>query len=219
MEGDPAEGGSFVDALADLKRQGCALLVRGPPRSGALLCDHLLGADRAGRRRLVLDTGDGRRHADREADESFVRVDVPRGDLRGGTVASAAGAGAPDEAVPAVDVDRLTDRVDEAVSTLGGDGLAPGELRVCGGDLAQLEAIGRPDAAGRFLRHLTARVRDVGGLVHVHMPAGASADASLSPLFDVLVEHRDGSDDEGPQQRWQLRAAGIETDWLPLERD
>ncbi len=219
MDGDPAEGGSFVDALADLKQQGCALLVRGPSDSGELLCEQLLGADEAGRRRLVLETGDDRRDAHGEPDGTFVRIDVPRGDLRGGAVATAAGSSSPDAVASSIDLDALAGRVDEAVSVLGGDGIAPGELRVCGGDLARLEAAGGPEATGRFLRRLTERVLEVGGLVHVHMPAGGSADASLSPLFDVLVEHRDGGEDEAPRQRWQLRAAGIETDWLPLGSD
>lgn len=94
------------------------------------------------------------------------------------------------------------------------DGLAPAELRLCFDSLAPLVRDYEGRDVRRFLLGVTEAVKRVDGMGHYHLPAdyGSEAVASVSPLFDAVVEVRPG--DGGAEQRWRID--DITTDWLPL---
>ena len=219
MTGDATEGGTFAQALAALKRRGATVLVRGGASADDPVCTSLLGDDAAGRRRLLLEPAGGPRRVAGPAGEDALRVTLPAVGRRSAaamaTSSAAGGAAArPSDPTPG-ELVRLASAVREAVETLGGDDLAAGQLRVCGGDLDPLvEGFGTA-AVRRYLHLVATRVVDVGGLAHFHLPVGAAAEPSLGPLFDVHVDVRRRLDGER-EQRWRLRESGLETGWLPL---
>lgn len=219
MEGGPAEGRTFAQALAALKSRGATVLVRAASTVGEPVCESLLGDDAAGRRRLLLEGDGSRRHVGRPSGDGVIRVPVPDAGRRAASAVAAAGAaGGPATATTApapADLVRLASSVREGIETLGGDDLDPGQLRVCGGDLAPLVTEFGPAAVRRFLHLVAARAVDVGGLAHFHLPDGTAVEPSLLPLFDVCIDVRRRPDGV-PEQRWWLRDSAHETGWLPL---
>lgn len=219
MEGERAEGGTFAQALAALKRRGGTVLVRAASTVDDPVCESLLGDDAAGRRRLLLEGDRDRRHAGRPPAGGVVRVAVPDGGRRAASTVAAAGApGRPAVATttPApADLVGLVSSVREGIETLGGEDLEPGQLRVCGGDLVPLLTEFGLVAVRRYLRLVAARVVDVGGLAHFHLPDTTGVEPSILPPFDVHIDVRRRPDGVR-EQRWRLRDSGHETDWLPL---
>lgn len=94
------------------------------------------------------------------------------------------------------------------------DHLSPAELRLCFDSLTPLVTDYEDRNVRRFLLGLTETVDRVGGMAHYHLPADYDSDAvaSVSPLFDAVVEVQRTAD--GVEQRWHLD--DITTDWLPL---
>lgn len=222
MEGDTAEGGTFADELASLKRRGATALVSAGSAVDGPVCTSLLGDDAAGRRRLLLEPIGAGRHVRDVDGEHTVRLDVPTASRRVSSTVTAAGAAGGPTAGPAgpspADLAGLTTRVREAIESLGGDDLEPGQLRVCGGDLDPLVASFGTLAVRRYLQLTAATVMDVGGLAHFHLPADSGVEPTLRSLFDIVVDvrRRPGGERE---QRWRLRDSGLETGWLPLVVD
>ncbi|MFC7177601.1 DUF7504 family protein [Halosegnis marinus] len=110
--------------------------------------------------------------------------------------------------------DAVAGLVDDAERAAGG--LAPAQFRLCVDSLRPLVEEYDERELFRFLHAVTADVRAARGMAHYHLPLGYDAETArtLAPLFDAVVEVRDG--DSGPRQRWHLDDAGVGTEWLPL---
>lgn len=94
--------------------------------------------------------------------------------------------------------------------------LAPAELRLCFDSVTPLLRDHKSENVFRLLHMVTSRVREVDGMGHFHLPLERDSDYVhlLEPLFDAIVEVRDGED--GLEQRWDLRDRGTDTGWIPL---
>ncbi|QSG02602.1 DUF7504 family protein [Natranaeroarchaeum sulfidigenes] len=188
---------TFSQELAELKQNGCNLLLVGDGSVHSSVCRHLLGDDR---RRLfvftegkrvcacdpeTLDGGDGR----------TVRVDDEERSLTeiGSEVVT--------------EIDLLASRV---------DGLSPGELRLCFDSLGPLFVEHDPEQLFRLLHLVSASVRRSDGIGHYHLRVDRKSDHVnlIEPLFDVLVEVR--RNDGIAEQRWHLLGKDVSSDWLPL---
>lgn len=213
---DP-EAAAFADALEDLKRRGCMLLVASEDRSAAsAACERLLGESESarGRGRLFVRAGGAGASADLVGRGDEARVVRYRADARSVTASqSGSGAGpAPPDQTVAGDLADLHEAIEEATAALE-NGYEPGHLRVCLDGLDALVADHDRDAVFRFLHVLSATVRERRAMFHVHLPAAYDDPTvrTLAPLFDAVIEAR-----AGPQQRWHLRDPEITTEWLPL---
>ena len=184
---------AFAGELETLKRRGCAILVVGPD-AGMTRCETLLGDDSQDRERLVVDA-------------PMVCAGVS--DVRSATAASATPDDAPSPGE--TDLDTVADELLERIDRL--DGLDPGELRVCLGDIGVLESDGAGDLTA-VLRRVTERIREVSGMGHAHLPDTSPLRAEVEPLFAVTVETRPVPG--GRQQRWLLHEAGLDSGWLPV---
>jgi len=102
----------------------------------------------------------------------------------------------------------------ERVDRLAADGLAPGQLRACFGDLAVLGS-GRGEELAAFLAAVIERVREASGMGHGHLPDTSPLRTEIEPLFDVTVEVRPVPG--GRQQRWLLHEAGLDSGWIAVE--
>lgn len=228
---------TLTQVLSGLKRRGSTLLLAGPPQRGAVstACRRLLG-DRSGtRRRLFVLTGDS--VADHHGVEALSGPEREAAQVvsYATRTRSAAAAAAPDDATPdgpGIDAELPTGvptrsvegglgdllaAVADAAAELDdqADGLEPSELRVCLDSLDSLLATHDEEAVFRFLHLLSGIVRDHRAMCHVHLPAEVEsrAVALLEPTCDAVVEVRDVG---GPQQRWHVPDAELETDWLLL---
>ncbi len=204
------EAGVFADTLAELKRHGSLLLLTGVDgESRRAACQRLLGDAGAGpRKRLFVGigteptppgpsaAGDARRIRYRTPTRSAAAANAGTGpDVR--TV----GGGLPD----------LKRAIDEEVRAFAG--AEPGTVRLCLREGDSLLAAHDEEAVFRFLHGLGGTARDAAAMAHVHLAAPADSDAvrTLVPLFDAVIETR-----EGGQQRWHLREPELTTDWLSL---
>lgn len=204
---------AFADALNDLKRRGCMLLVVGTGGNLAAVCEKLRGDDGDERRRLYVRTGG--RSARPETD-----VGVPSRTIRYGTdtrsaaaTSTDAGAGAPDRVVDS-ELPDLQSAIDEAVAALEPDaGYDAAELRVCVDAADALLSRHADERVFQLLHALSGRMRETGGMCHVHLPVAYDDEhvALLGPLFDAIVEVRHGT-----EQRWHLSDPEMTTDWVPL---
>lgn len=240
-EGTGSHHDDFVDALADVKADGCSLLVVGrvPEDASTKACRRMLGDANVARRERLLVFADATREA--AADR------LPRshcgGDHSGGGTPSAtvidygatarsAAAASPGKAGPGdatgVDDGVTVHRVrDEDLGDLGTtvsrtiDGLVPvdpedGALRVCFDSLSPLLETHDDATVFQFLHALINRIHAANGLAHFHLPVEADAYETrlLAPLFDAVVELRMA--DGRLEQRWRLRDADVSTEWLTV---
>ncbi|WP_121821567.1 DUF7504 family protein [Halostella salina] len=214
--GGPSEGTEFSQALADLKRDGCNVLVVGGASESA---------DRGVCRRLLGDAGEDTRTRLFVFTENVdARERVPEGFGDGDRVLlqhDAETAAEPPEWASAVDARMLSALCREFVAVVDEyeaerEGLDPGELRVCVDSLVPLLNDHASENVFRLLHMVTARVREADGMGHFHLPVGREADAVnlLEPLFDAVVEVR--AADGTPEHRWQLRESGVSSDWIGL---
>jgi hypothetical protein len=228
VEPNATDGPRFEDALAELKRTGCAVLVVGtvPPDAYYRVSRRLLGDASAGdERRRLLVVPDTDRPAAVERLRETGRTDPSHAWVVtcNGTARSAAASAGSDSDLPAirrvetslVDLgEAITDSIDRFETVAGG--LAPAELRV---GVDALAAFGGYDTwpAFGFLHVLGAQVRRTGGMAHVRLARSRDARASrtLAPLFDAVVELR--LDGYRLEQRWHLDDHGVVSDWLPVD--
>jgi len=214
--GGPSEGTEFSQALADLKRDGCNVLVVGSASEQADrgVCRRLLGdAGEDTRCRLFVFTGSvdpGKRGSDGTAagDKVILQRDA---DATDGTPNWAS---AVDDRMLSALCREFVAAVDEFAADR--DGLDPGELRVCVDSLVPLLNDYASENVFRLLHMVTARVREADGMGHFHLPVNRDADAVnlLEPLFDAVVEVRVA--DGRSEHRWQLLESGVSSDWIGL---
>lgn len=232
----------FEQRLADLKRNGCNVLLVGTDATDAA-CERLLGESSAGPRYRLFVTTDARPDAARAklaavqsgpyADPAAVvswHADV-RGSVAGenapctraGGSAGAATGGPGDSTIRAIsvesdDLSELRDHVEDAVASFedeSGD-LSPGELRLCFDSMKPLVVDYDDRTVDRFLADLTGIVESAGGMAHYHLPAdyGSETVEGIEPMFDAAVELRRSK--ARVEQRWHLSDPDFSTGWLPL---
>lgn len=210
---------AFTRSLASLKREGSNLLVvgAGSDEAHGELCTRLLGDTVGDRRRAFVSTerggcvpaeyrrGDAERLSYELATRSAAAAASPSSgpDLPSATVRDLSSLG---EAIA-----RTIDEIDTEVG-----GLAPAQFRLCLDSLRPLLEEHTEKQLFRFLHAVANDVRAADGMAHYHLPLAydTSTVRTLEPLFDAVIEVRDGED--GPQQRWHLTEDAVETDWLPL---
>lgn len=216
--GGAPDSSTFARTLSDLKREGSNILLVGADSDVAhdSVCRRLLGTgDEETRDRLFVLTRDGTEC-----------VGVPAEVPEAGTVRVVRQAGAP----PIEGADVPTATVDsEFLSPLGLDfldvvdeieaeseGLEPAQLRVCFDSLRGLLERHRSETVFRLVHMMTARIREVNGMGHFHLPFERDSESVrlLNPLFDAVVEVRTA---EGTvEQRWHLRDGEVTSDWLAV---
>lgn len=237
--------GALTEALTDLKRQGCNLLVVGTVTGDASegACRRMLGDDdSSGRRRLLAFTdADGRRAADRlpgdcdgPADENVTLVEHAAASRSSVATGAAAGGGVTTESpdgptlsgaavsadyeVDATNLTELGDTLAEALAAIESDAgeLAPAELRLCFDSLLPLLESNGEESVFRFLHVLTGHVRQKRGMAHYHLPVDPSA--SEVHLFAPLFDAvvELRTEDGHTQQRWHVDDADVSTDWLTV---
>lgn len=209
--GGMPDGSAFSQALATLKRTGSNVLVVGADGADPheAVCQRLLGAD-APRSRLVVRT-----------DPAGTCGWLPPAEDEGTTrVVSDGDPDCPHDAT-VVESDLLGQLGQEVARTIDGlaeshDGLEPAELRVCVDALGPLFAEHDPETVFRLVHVLTARVRDIKGMGHFHIRVDGDDDhvRLLEPLFDAVVEVRDG--DGVQEHRWRLLDQDIDSQWIEL---
>jgi hypothetical protein len=235
MRGDEGQGAGsddeFTEALADLKAEGCNLLVVGtvPEEATARVCRRMLGDVEAGRRERLLVFTDAATdavtnrlpHAPGEPTPPATLIDHAA-TARSAVADQGTAAGPrmpPDVNVRRVESDGLGElgtAISRAIDDLARDDPDPGEVRVCVDSLSPLLEGYDEGVVFRFLHVLTGRVRQAKGLAHFHLPVQADAREArlLAPLFDAVVEVRMA--DGLAEQRWRLRDGDVETDWLAV---
>ncbi|MCL9813904.1 DUF7504 family protein [Natranaeroarchaeum aerophilus] len=188
---------TFSQELAELKQNGCNLLLVGDGSVHSNACRHLLGNDR--RRLFVFTQGDRVCACDPETLDGGDRRTVRVGD----------------------DDQSLNDIGSEVVDNIDvlagpADGLSSGELRLCFDSLGPLFVEHDPEQLFRLLHLVTASVRRADGIGHYHLRVDRKSDHVnlIEPLFDALIEvRRKGGIVE---QRWHLLGKDVSSDWLPL---
>lgn len=209
---------TFAAALAEMKRDGCLLLTTGADvttlRSA---CRRLLGdtATTPRRRLFVLTESTGPNHpATTSGPGDHVRTITYDTDTRSSAATATGTDAVPDQVVDG-DLSDLYTAIEAEVTDTErrARNLEPAQLRVCLDSLDTLLAAHGQEEVFAFLHKLGALIRDADGMAHVHLPAGMNDDVVgvLTPLFDAIIEVRDG-----PQQRWHLREPEFTTDWLSL---
>jgi hypothetical protein len=232
---------AFGTELERLKQSGVSLLVLGDPESSPDICAHLLGDDTEVRRRLHVSVGrratpgarpspdpsrlgvvevaaDRTRSSSEAASRPTPTDDLPTPDRPAG-VEPAESVAWYSRLASLDDLPGVARHVHRHLQRFETHDPSPSEIRVCVDSLDPLvEAVDRRDLF-RFLHVLTSRVRAAKAMGHVHLSAAADAVTvgTLRPLFDATVEVRTTAD--GPQQRWTLSEAGLQTDWLPLDHE
>lgn len=217
--------------LAALKRRGSNLLVVSGPDGTDRVCRQLLGDPDATRRAVFVPTTVGvsdvrSRWTGREDPSQFRVVDVtgtrsPNVIGSGGLGPGGVAAKADDETwYHAVDEPENLPAVGEAVRTaieaVAADDPEPGTVRLCLDSLDPFLDVATEEAVFRLVHVLTATVRDVNGMGHVHLadritPVHRSL---FEPLFDATVTVESGPD--GIRERWRLHDSGYETGWLAV---
>lgn len=222
MESDSEVGqagdATFAQTLAELKREGSNILLVGDvePAGRGPSCRRLLGDGTADERyRLFVLTADAGHEVSNEtiADEAAERsvVLLHTGD---GTDSVPAGASVSTTTM----LGMLGTKVVETINGFEADagGLDPAALRVCVDSVDELLTGRREENVFRLLHVLTTRVRRANGMGHYHFPVERDHDAVrlFEPLFDAVVEVRNGGDDV--EHRWHLRGGDAESDWVTI---
>ncbi len=213
MGADP-EVDAFAEELAAMKRRGCNLLVVDPP-GDSTLCDELLGDPAEPRCRIVVDSGSGR-HEDPPED----RVVIELADRHTRSAAASVQDRNPrDRAREGCDnppdLDDLRTRIETAIGRFEHEGLEPGELRLCLGDLPQIAVGIEEDRVSDFLEGVTDAVREVNGMGHVHVTPDTATQDRIESAFDVTIDLQ--STPAGRHYRWHLHDAGLDSGWLVLD--
>lgn len=221
--------GAFTDALRRLKRQGASVLVVGTvqPEQRRDICRRLFGQapDRDRRRVFVSTAGtidDLSTIVDDPTSDAFrlLTYDAPARSAAADTTAISSSA---TPTLPHTETDSLAELGIAISSTIeefdtDADGLEPSALRV-GVDslLPLLEEYGR-ERVFTFLHLTNGRTRDVGGMIHYHLPVerDATVVSVLSSLFDVLVELREQNGRQ--QERWTLSDGQYCSGWITPPR-
>lgn len=229
----------FTRTLAGLKRRGSGLLLVGPQPAMDEACNRFLGESQTEpRQRLLVRTDGDSHHADEACTGLGSAVDCTGGSNDGTTkvierVTHTRGAaivsnsrrkktGTDTEPETTVLTSRSLPRLGITISEVidefdqGCSGLESGELRVCFDSLIPLLEEYDQEAVFRFLHILTARVRNVNGMAHFHLPAEMDSTIinTLAPVFDAVVEVR--TTGGVAEQRWRLVQQDVTTDWLSL---
>lgn len=223
----------FSERLSALKRQGASVLVVGSVRTHhrRSICRRLLGQASAQSRRRVLvsTTGDGIAISDSDSELAPVK----RVNYAAQTRTAAAGTTPDDHSGPS-DVAPTQPTIDGPVTTLGDLGIAisdaigsfeteaaglePAELRVGVDSLVPLLEEYGTEPVFKFVHLTSARVSEVDGMVHYHLPTDRDAEvvSVLTPLFDILVElrERDGT----LQERWSITDSDHDSGWLSIDQ-
>lgn len=220
--------------LLDLKERGCNLLVINDAPGVEVVCDRLGGHANHGRRRCYVPitttvTSILDRHAPAPMRSEYLGVvDATTAATRATASPIQPGrldvnaewytplenlADLPELArLIETHLDRFADRAGR---------LDPGEVRLCVESLDPFldepETDGSADV-GAFLDSVTDLVRERRAIGHFHVSSGMAgiARAPFESFFEATVRIR--TDDGTVHQRWMLHDAGVETDWLPLER-
>ncbi len=210
----------FTSYLAELKQRGCNLLVTGEvcERATRQATRRLLGSAAERRRRVLVltdhagsDGGAYLPHGVDPDDEDVAVIPWNTGARSAATVQ-----------VTLTDQDAdLADLRDEIRSTIArldaaADGFAPAELRLGVVTVGLLLDRYDRDDVRDLLDAVTARVRNVHGMGHYHLPVPDDADAvaALDDLFDARIELR-RSDAVTTEQRWHVPEYGTTT-WVTL---
>jgi hypothetical protein len=211
---------AFADELEALKRRGCALLLVGPA-AGATRCETLLGDDDRERERLVVDTARAR---DPSPGDDSPLVHAGASNVRSAGVMSTTPGDVSSTETPDLDadderetsgLDAVADELIDRIDRLDAEGLKTSELRVCLGDLGTIGS----DRSGDLIAFLDAtieRIREAGGMGHLHLSDTSPLRATIEPLFDVTVEVRPVPD--GRQQRWLLHEADLDSGWVAVRQ-
>ncbi|MFB6103719.1 MAG: hypothetical protein ABEJ57_01355 [Halobacteriaceae archaeon] len=215
--------------LAALKRRGSNLLVVAGPENGGRACRHLLGDPGAARRALFVPTTVGvadvrtRWHGPETADR-FGIVDVTG--TRSPGVADDSGP-SPDGVAARVDdapwyhavedptnLALVGETIRDGLDRLADDAPEPGTVRLCIDSLDPFFDVASAEAVFRLVHVITASVRHVDGMGHVHIADGLDHThrSLLEPLFDATVTVESSAD--GIRERWRLHESGYETGWL-----
>ncbi|NHN40199.1 hypothetical protein G9C85_00930 [Halorubellus sp. JP-L1] len=214
---------AFAQTLSSLKQEGSNILLVGRTSGSAhqAACERLLGDGEELRRRVYVYTA--------ENEACGFTATAPGPDDSACIVAQETADGDDDgmhDAVPS-SIER-TVVGNQLLASLGAEtidavaayddefDLAPAELRLCFDSVTPLLRDHKSENVFRLLHMVTSRVREVDGMGHFHLPLGRDSDYVhlLEPLFDAIVEVRDG--DDGLQQRWDLRDRGADTGWIEL---
>lgn len=217
---------AFVSALHSLKQKGCSLLVVGAVTDSVstTVCQSMLGdSDFSTRRRLFVAT-------DREAatacdllptavqnpDPGRVKVVSFSGAIRHATTQSQSPQPqVPVERVPRSELSDLGIVISEAIADFEAQAgtLAPAEVRVCLDSLTPLVEYDH-ERLFQFLDLLNGRIRDVGGMAHMHLQVDRDSEIVhlLEPLFDAVVELREHNGE--PEQRWYLQDSDLRSGWI-----
>jgi len=219
--GGVPESTAFARTLSSLKQEGSNVLLVGETSGEAhrAACERLLGDDEEPRRRLFVyaagSEGCGFPPPVPRADESARIVTQSTDD------GNAAHVDAPDAIEKTVVGNQLlaslgAEVIDATAAYEAEHDMDPAELRLCFDSVTPLLREHRSENVFRLLHMVTSRVREVDGMGHFHLPLARDSDYVhlLEPLFDAIVEVRDG--DAGLEQRWDLVDKGTNTGWIDL---
>ncbi|WP_128478389.1 DUF7504 family protein [Halorussus pelagicus] len=241
-KGSPEAVARFRHRLADLKRNGCNVLLVGTDALDAA-CERLLGESSAGPRYRLFVTSDARpptAYARLQSAQSGAYSDEAavvnwQTDVRSGSATDDASLGGDSLDGPAgvrnasdsslrhvtVESDDLREfgtAIEETIERFDAKtgGFSPAELRLCFDSLVPLVADYEERDVRRFLLGLTETVERFDGMAHYHLPARYDSETveSVEALFDAVVEVRRG--EEEIEQRWHLSESEMATDWLAL---
>ncbi|WP_135830429.1 DUF7504 family protein [Halorussus halobius] len=233
MQGEQGRGGhgaagQFGRRLADLKRNGCNVLLVGTDALDAG-CERLLGESSAGPRyRLFVTTDAGPASARARlagVQSGPYRDSAAVVDWRAdGRAAGEAGDRESDgrafrvTSVESDDLGDLSRAVEAAVESFAAEAgeLSPAELRLCVDSLAPLVEASDERTLRRLLLALIETVERVDGMGHYHLPGGydSASVATVEALFDAVVELR--RVESRVEQRWHLLDPDLTTRWLAL---
>lgn len=211
MDRDRPEGrgDDFAAALARLKRRGSAVLVTSQG-GDAGVCRDLLGGEGERRRRLLVRGA------------AFDRLPVPADSVVIDATADDTRSAAAVEPIRTDQhlaggwtIDTVSTAITNEIDRVASPEPAPGEIRVCLGQLDVFLERGDLGSVERAVRAVTDDVRSVRGMAHAHLASTVPRRVgdTLTPLFDVTVELRT-SPAGVVQQRWRLHDAEIDTGWL-----
>ncbi|WP_227376640.1 DUF7504 family protein [Haladaptatus halobius] len=214
----PETAAVFTRTLAGLKRRGSGLLLIGPEPVMEQACGRFLGeSETEPRRRVFVRTRGGHTHS-HEPSAGSVKVVERATHTRSATAISSGGCETDTTVVTSTSLPSLGITISEAIDEFEREsgGLASGELRVCFDSLTPLLEEHSRESVFRFLHVLTARIRNVRGMAHFHLPADMDSMVvrTLSPAFDAVVEVC--ATGEVAEQRWHLVRQDVTTGWLSL---
>jgi hypothetical protein len=250
MSGGERRGSSkatarFRHRLADLKRNGCNILLVGTDAlDGA--CERLLGESSAGPRYRLFVTTDARpptaqarlasvqtgpyRDAaavvDWKADvRGGAATDCCNGDYRGDFDSvdeteprDSSGPEFRRLSVDSADLRELGTAVEETIEEFDAeaDGLSPAEVRLCFDSITPLIADHEGRDVRRFLLGLTETIEQFDGMAHYHLPSEYDS-VTVDELEALFDAVVEVRHADGEvKQRWHLQDPEFTTDWVPL---